>query len=66
MKICMVSSEVTPFAKTGGLADVTAALTRALAARGHDVRLFMPMYAPLRKSGRAFDPGLVVEVPGWP
>ena len=40
----MVSSEVAPFAKTGGLADVTAAVTRYLGREGHDVRLLMPLY----------------------
>jgi len=43
-RICAVSAEVTPFAKTGGLGDVVAALTAHLAARGHDVRTFLPLY----------------------
>ncbi|MBN1868299.1 glycogen synthase GlgA [Candidatus Sumerlaeota bacterium] len=44
MKILVVASEVVPFAKTGGLADVTGALPRELARRGHDVRVVMPRY----------------------
>jgi len=44
MRICLVSAEVTPFAKTGGLGDVAAALARYLAKDGHDVRLFLPLY----------------------
>jgi len=44
LRLAIVSSEATPFAKTGGLADVASALTRALHARGHDVRLFLPLY----------------------
>jgi starch synthase len=40
-----------PFAKTGGLADVTGALLRQFATRGHDVRAFMPLYASIRKPG---------------
>ena len=44
MKILVVSSEVTPFAKTGGLADVAAALPKEFARRGHDVRIAMPRY----------------------
>ncbi len=44
MKICCIASEVDPFAKTGGLADVAAALPKALAGLGHDVRVIMPLY----------------------
>lgn len=45
LRICFVASEVAPFAKTGGLGDVCAALPRALASAGHDVRVFLPLYA---------------------
>jgi len=44
LKICLASSEVAPLAKTGGLADVSAALSSALHDAGHDVRLLMPCY----------------------
>jgi len=44
LKILLVASEVAPFAKTGGLADVAAALPRALARAGHDVKVLMPLY----------------------
>jgi starch synthase len=40
----MVASEVAPWAKTGGLADVTGALPQALEHLGHDVTLVMPRY----------------------
>ncbi len=40
----MVTSEATPFAKTGGLADVTGALPRALVRLGHGVDVVMPRY----------------------
>jgi starch synthase len=43
----MVSAEMAPFAKVGGLADVTAALSQALARRGHDVRVVVPLYGSL-------------------
>ena len=44
MNILFVTSEVAGFAKTGGLADVSAALPRYLHGAGHDVRVFMPYY----------------------
>lgn len=58
MKILFAASEVFPFAKTGGLADVAASLPSALKALGHDVRVIMPRY---RSVGRA---GLPVEETG--
>ena len=44
MKIMLVASEVVGFAKTGGLADVAGALPRALADRGHDCAVLLPLY----------------------
>ena len=44
MKIVLASSEVVPFAKTGGLADVTGALPGELARLGHEITVFMPAY----------------------
>ena len=44
MKIAWVASEAVPFAKTGGLADVSEALPKALAGRGHQVSLILPYY----------------------
>jgi starch synthase len=43
-----MSSEIVPYAKTGGLADVVGALLQELKLAGHDVRAFMPLYAPIR------------------
>jgi starch synthase len=42
--ITMASSEIVPFAKTGGLADVVGALSQALAKEGAGVNLVMPAY----------------------
>ncbi|MCB9899368.1 MAG: glycogen synthase GlgA [Planctomycetes bacterium] len=61
LRVCIVSSEVAPLAKTGGLADVSAALAGELHRRGHDVRLVMPLYRRMREAGRPFRdvPGLI-------
>src|SRR5215471_16920328 len=44
MRILMVASEVAPFAKTGGLADVLGALPAALVKLGEEVAVVMPRY----------------------
>ncbi|MEM8929799.1 MAG: glycogen synthase GlgA [Acidobacteriota bacterium] len=44
LRIAFVTAEVAPFAKTGGLADVSAALPAHLVRHGHDVRVIMPLY----------------------
>lgn len=60
-------SEVAGFAKTGGLADVAAALPRALAERGLDIAVIMPLYRSVRQSGHALEPtGLSLEIPIGP
>ncbi len=48
MRIALCSSEVFPYAKTGGLADVTGALPLALAELGHEVKVFMPLYKKIQ------------------
>jgi starch synthase len=53
-RICQIAAEVTPFAKTGGLGDVVAGLSRALGAAGHDVRVFLPFYAGVAKLSHPF------------
>jgi starch synthase len=42
--VLMIGSEALPFSKTGGLADVLAALPPAIARLGWDVTLFTPRY----------------------
>ncbi|MBI4711136.1 MAG: glycogen synthase [Candidatus Omnitrophica bacterium] len=44
MKILFLSSEMAPFAKTGGLGDVVGSLAGAVRALGHDVSVFLPRY----------------------
>lgn len=49
MNIVWVTSEATPYAKTGGLADVSSALPISLAERGHKVSVIMPYYPQMMK-----------------
>lgn len=51
LKICMVSSEVVPYAKTGGLADVVGALAIEFAKLGHDVCVILPCYRQVEERG---------------
>ncbi len=44
LKVILASSEVAPFAKTGGLADVAGSLPGALKKLGIDIRVVMPKY----------------------
>jgi starch synthase len=50
LKILIVSPEVVPFAKTGGLADVAGALPKALSRLGHEVKVFLPKYKMVDES----------------
>ncbi|HLN48230.1 MAG TPA: glycogen synthase [Steroidobacteraceae bacterium] len=59
LKLCVLSSEIMPFAKTGGLADAVGGMVRELAQRDHDVRAFMPLYASVRHAC-----GVLETVPG--
>ena len=51
MNVLFVSSEVAPFAKSGGLGDIAASLPRHLKALGHDVRVFLPLYQSVNARG---------------
>ncbi|MFZ2448825.1 MAG: glycogen synthase GlgA [Syntrophobacteraceae bacterium] len=66
MQILFCASEVSPFAKTGGLADVTGSLPASLQKLGCDVRIFMPLYRSVRNgAGPVLEPlvqDLVVPV----
>ncbi len=55
VNILFVTAEVAPFAKTGGLGDVSAALPRHLHRHGHDVRVFLPFYSRVAAEGRHFE-----------
>ena len=46
-KILFVTSEVVPFVKTGGLADVSSSLPQKLQELGHQVRIVIPKYGAI-------------------
>lgn len=52
LKILFVTPEAIPFAKTGGLADVSGALPKFLKALGCDIRLIIPYYRMVKISGQ--------------
>ncbi|MFI5385068.1 MAG: glycogen synthase [Fimbriimonadales bacterium] len=53
MKVLFVSSEVSPFAKVGGLADVAGSLPKELRRQGHDIRIVMPFYGMIEQDRRS-------------
>jgi len=57
MHIAFAASECVPFSKTGGLADVVGALPQALAAAGHQVSVYLPLY----RQTKLTDPQTVVR-----
>jgi starch synthase len=64
MKIAMLSSEIAPFAKTGGLADVLGTLSIALEKRGHEISLIMPAYRCVLNGPFALDDtGMRLAIP---
>ncbi|HEY7598939.1 MAG TPA: glycogen/starch synthase [Candidatus Limnocylindrales bacterium] len=66
MRIAMVASECEPFAKTGGLADVVDALSRALGRLGHEVDVYLPRYRGVAPPGTAEELALVVPTGAGP
>ncbi len=52
IKILYCSSEVKPFSKTGGLADVSGSLPKALADMGCDIRVITPKYAGVNEASQ--------------
>ncbi|HEX4264502.1 MAG TPA: glycogen synthase GlgA [Verrucomicrobiae bacterium] len=64
MKLLLASSEVHPYSKTGGLADMVGALAKSVAREGHKVSLITPLYAGIREKLPQLKPtGLKLELP---
>ncbi len=57
-----VASEMAPFAKTGGLADVMAALPAHLVRAGHDARVVMPLYDTVDTKKATFEAVMDLDV----
>lgn len=65
MKILMVASEATPFAKTGGLADAVSALSKTLFEMGHDVKVIIPRYYGIDRTKLSLFKKSVPVNTGW-
>ncbi len=64
MRILLASSEVHPYSKTGGLADMSGALAKALAKGGHRVGLVTPLYLGMRERFKELKPlALPLDLP---
>lgn len=64
MKVIFTSSEIVPFASTGGLGDVCAALPRALGAQDVEVTCIMPLYGQIDTAGHGIEPiGIRLHIP---
>jgi starch synthase len=64
MKIFFASSEMTPYAKTGGLGDVVGALPGALRELGHEVTCCLPFYRGAQEVARGVkSTGLILSIP---
>lgn len=61
MRVVFCSSEVFPFAKTGGLGDVAGALPAALAEAGCEVKVFMPLFKGIKPQKMHGDFGTTQE-----
>lgn len=66
-RVLIVASEAVPLVKTGGLADVTTSLARALRRRGIDACILMPAYpAALEGAEGLHEAGMLPGLPGGP
>ncbi len=66
MKVLFISSEVAPFSKTGGLADVSAALPKALLQRGVDVLTVTPLWPGVPTDGLEAAGSVTLQFPFGP
>lgn len=62
LKILFVTSELYPFIKVGGLADVSSGLVKALKGLGHDVRVLLPAYAGVKERVGELELGVRLKI----
>ncbi len=63
MKLLIAASEAKPYAKTGGLADVTGALLEEFRRMGVEACLMLPLYRSVRQGFDLSDTGLALKIP---
>jgi starch synthase len=63
LNILIACSEAVPYAKTGGLADVTGALVREFRKHRQNATLIMPLYSVIKERFRLVNTGRTVTVP---
>ncbi len=56
LRLLFVAAECTPYAKTGGLGDVVAGLSKALRRMGHDARVVIPLYRQIDRARYGIHP----------
>jgi len=64
MNILFASSEAHPLIKTGGLADVSGSLTRAILNQRQDIRLIIPAYRQVLKQDNRMELAAHLDLPG--
>ena len=64
MRVLFIASEMTPYASTGGLADVASSLPAALMEKKVEIRRILPLYRQIIESNlKIYDTGLRIDVP---
>lgn len=66
MKILFVSSEIAPFAKTGGLGEISETLPVALKSQGQQICLFMPLYKKVKEQFKLEQIDCSLDIPLGP
>lgn len=56
LRVLFVAAECAPYAKTGGLGDVVAGLSKQLRRMGHDVRVLLPLYRSVDRGRHGVEP----------